>query len=261
MSRTWRMVFTGLVLAMAGGCRTSDDARVLQVLNQRGFGRPTQDANRQYYIGIGDSLVLRDTMHFEYNNMTELVRMDGVITLKDVGEVYVNGLSPDEATEVVRIAYSDILLATESMTVEVVGINSKRYYVTGLPPRKTRALNFTGDELLVDALIKANLNATLVNTEKILVIRGDPENPLLITCNFADIVERGLTRDNIQIRENDIIYLTPSVVGYITAFVNVLVAPLAPLQQLIFGFNNIISVTDSFGQGTFGNQGGKFKQF
>ncbi|MHC4846069.1 MAG: polysaccharide biosynthesis/export family protein [Planctomycetota bacterium] len=261
MIRAGRILALGLLLALAGGCRTSDDARVLQVLNQRGFGRPTHDANRQYYIGIGDSLVLRDRIHFEYNNITEPVRMDGVITLPDVGEVYVNGLSPDEATEAVRLAYDYILNDTESMSIEVVGITSKRYYVTGLPPRKARALQFRGDELLVDALIKSNMNETLVDTEEILVIRGDPENPLVITCNFEDIMQRGLTRDNIQIRENDIIYLTPSIVGYMTAAVNKLVSPLAPLQQLVFGFNNIIAVSDSFGQtSTFGGKG-KFKQF
>jgi polysaccharide export outer membrane protein len=262
MTRAWPLIGLSLLMVLAGGCRTSDDARVLQVLNQRGFGRPTQDANRQYYIGIGDSLVLRDRIHFEYNNITEPVRMDGVITLPDVGEVYVNGLSPDEATEAVRLAYDYILNDTESMTIEVVGITSKRYYVTGLPPRKPRAIQFRGDELFVDAIIKSAINTSLVDTEEILVIRGDPENPLVIVCNYDDIMMRGLTRDNIQIRENDIIYLTPSVVGHLTAWVNTLISPLTPLQQFIFGFNNIISVTDSFGEGTYGGgQQGKYKQY
>jgi protein involved in polysaccharide export with SLBB domain len=67
---------------------------VLQVLNQRGFGRPTQDANRQYYVGIGDAIVIQDRIHPEYNGVQEIVRMDGVVTLPEVGEVYITGLSP-----------------------------------------------------------------------------------------------------------------------------------------------------------------------
>jgi protein involved in polysaccharide export with SLBB domain len=249
-----------LLAALLAGCQTPDDARVLQVLNQRGFGRPTQDANRQYYVGIGDSIVVRDTIHPEYSGMSETVRMDGVVTLSDVGEVYVNGLSPDEVTEVIRLAYSRYVNDTSGISVRVTGIQSKRYYVSGLPPNKPRAMNFRGDELLVDALIKAAIDEIKVDTENILVLRGDPENPLVISCNYEDIIERGLTRDNILIRENDIIYLTPSIVGWMTYGVSVLVAPLTPIQSLIFGYNNIISVTDSFGQGTVGFGNNKFNQ-
>ncbi len=246
--------------AVLAGCRSTDDARVLQVLNQRGFGRPTQDANRQYYVGIGDSIVIDDTIHTEYRGQQESVRMDGVITLRDVGEVYVNGLSPEEVSEVVRLAYSRIVNSTDGISARVVGTQSKKYYVSGLPPYPARTFTFSGDLLLNDAVIRSGYNATLVDSSRILVIRADPENPLVIECDFDAIMQEGLSRDNIQIRENDIIYLTPSIVGWITAGVAKLVAPLTPIQQLIFGYNNIISVTDSFGQGTIGYGGGHFNQ-
>ena len=254
----WRAgLAVALLLALLPGCQSTDDARVLQVLNQRGFGRPTQDANRQYYVGIGDGLVIDDTIHAEYRGQSESVRMDGVITLADVGEVYVNGLSPDEVTAVVRLAYSRIVNDTSGMTARITSTQSKHYYVSGLPPYRPVAVPFKGDELLIDAMIHSFFNAIMVDTTQILVIRGDPENPLVIECNYDDITQRGLTRDNIQIRENDILYLTPSIVGYITAGVAALVAPLTPIQQLIFGYNNILTVASSFGQGTFG-YGNKF---
>ncbi|MHC5210074.1 MAG: polysaccharide biosynthesis/export family protein [Planctomycetota bacterium] len=248
----WHAPILMVALAVLAGCQTGDDARVLQVLNQRGFGRPTQDANRQYYVGIGDQLSIGAPGTPEYNGQAESVRIDGTITLADVGELYVNGLSPDEVTEVVRQAYAKYVKDTSSMVVRVVGIKSKRYYISGLPPRRPTSRPMKGDELLVDVLITSNLDATLVDTDEILVIRGDPENPLVIVCDYDDIVEKGLTRDNIQIRENDIIYLTPSVIGWFTYGVEILISPLKPLQQLVFGANNIISISDSFGQGTVG---------
>jgi protein involved in polysaccharide export with SLBB domain len=249
-----RLLLAVLALASAG-CQTSDDARVLQVLNQRGFGRPTQDANRQYYIGIKDSITLRDPGHPEYNNITEVVRMDGVVTLPDVQEVYLNGLSPAEATEAVRLAYSAYLNDTSSMVVDVTTIASKRYYLSGLAPRKPTAITFQGDELLVDVLIKANLDSVLVDETEILVIRGDPENPLVISCNYEAVIEEGLTRDNIQIRENDVVYLTPSIIGWITAGAAALAAPFKPIANLFQNANNVISLSDSFGQGTVGYGG------
>jgi protein involved in polysaccharide export with SLBB domain len=254
IGRPNRLLLAALLLAGAG-CQTSDDARVLQVLNQRGFGRATQDANRQYYIGIQDSITLRDPGHQEYNNITEVVRMDGVVTLPEAGEVYLNGLSPAEATEAVRLAYSAYLNDTSSMVVDVTTIASKRYYVSGLAPRKPSSITFKGDELLVDVLIKANLDSVLVDETEILVIRGDPENPLVIRCNYDAIIQDGLTRDNIQIRENDIVYLTPSIIGYITAAVAALAAPLKPIAALFQSANNVVSLSDSFGQNTYGYGG------
>jgi len=130
---------TACALALAlplGACTTADDARVLQVLNQRGFGRPTQDANRQYYIGIGDGVALRDPDHKEYSGQVEKVRMDGTVTLADVGEVYINGLTPSEATQAIRQRYDRFLVDTSGMILQVTSTSSKKYYVTGAPPRK-----------------------------------------------------------------------------------------------------------------------------
>ena len=238
-----------LAALAAPACRTSDDARVLQVLNQRGFGRPTQDANRQYYVGIGDSISIQCTSYPEYHGQTERVRMDGVITLADVREVYVNGLSPDEVTAAVRKAYDAVLTDTSGISVRVLGTASKKYYISQLPPKQSRQVPFMGDELLVDALIKSGMDQGLVDTEEILVIRGDPENPLVIVCNYEDIVQQGLTRDNIQIRENDLIYLTPSVIGWITYGVYLLTLPITPISNLFTRANQIVSIADSFGQG------------
>lgn len=253
------VIALGAVVA-AAACRSSDDARVLQVLNQRGFGRPTQDANRQYYVGIGDQLSVQAPTYPEYSGQSEAVRMDGVITLADVGEVYVNGLSPDEVTQAVRKAYDAYLTDTSGINVRVMGTKSKRYYISGLPPKKPQPVSFSGDELLVDAMIKSGLDAGLVDTEEILVIRGDPENPLVIVCNYEDIVQLGLTRDNIQIRENDLIYLTPSVIGWITYGVYLLALPLQPIADLFNTTNQIVSISDSFGQGTTGYGGNKYNQ-
>jgi len=249
-----------LVAAIGSGCTASDDARVLQVLNQRGFGRPTLDANRQYYVGVGDTVALRAPLYPEYNGVREPVRMDGVITLPDVGEVYVNGLTPKEITEVVRKRYDRLVTDTSGLTAEVVGVQSKKYYVTGVPPRSPAVVGFTGDELLLDALIRVQLDQAIVDTEDILVIRGDPESPLVVHCNWEDITQRGLTRDNIAIRENDIIFLTPSWIGWIAYGATLIAAPITPIRNALFGASNLVTTFDTFGtnQGYGGRRGGGY---
>lgn len=235
------------------GCTSTNDARVLQVLNQRGFGRPTQDANRRYYIGIGDGIVLQSNIYPELNGVSENVRMDGTVTLPDVGEVYINGLTPDEATEVVRQRYDYILSDTTNLLIRVSAISSKRYYVTAAPPRAAQSITFNGDTTLMDVVVGANIDELIIDTDAILVIRGDPENPLRISCDYDDIVQ-GYTRDNILIRENDVIYLTPNFLGYIKWGVAAVLAPLQPIQELFFGVNNIVTVSDTFGE-PYGRRG------
>ena len=124
--RGHRLILALAALALAGACATPDDARVLQVLNQRGFGRPTQDANRQYYLGIGDQVVIRASGYPEYSGQSERIRMDGTVTLADVREVYLNGLTPEEATEAVRKRYEAFVTDPDSFTVEVSSINRKK---------------------------------------------------------------------------------------------------------------------------------------
>lgn len=256
-----RALGAAALLLLAGACASTDDARVLQVLNQRGFGRPTHDANRRYYIGISDQVVLRSQLYSEYNGVSERVRMDGTITLPDVGEVYVNGLTPVEATEVIRLRYESEIEMPGDLQLEVVSFNSKRYYITGVPPRRPASKVFRGDTTLMDVMAEANVDEILVDIDNILVIRGDPENPLVIECDFAAIKYHGRTRDNVLIRENDIVYLPPSLPGYLVWGVSILTAPVQPITQLFFGVNNVISVTDSFGQQTYGAGGGKFGKF
>lgn len=259
-SRLTAAAVASLLLGLLAACSaTADDARVLQTLNQRGFGRTTLDANRQYYIGIGDSLVLRDINHAEYNNIAERVRMDGTITLPQVGEVYVNGLTPAEASEVVQLRYSDFVKDVSGMEVNVQQITSKYFYVVTVQKRLARRVAFTGDILLIDAMERSLFDPIQTNTSSVKVIRGDPENPLVLTCDYDEIIERGYTRDNILIRENDVIYLTPSLIGRVTGVIQILLAPLKPLQQFIQGLNNTIAITESFGQGTVGfGQGNQF---
>lgn len=248
MTPALRCLLIALGLAVCGCASDADDARVLQALNQRGFGRPTKDANRRYYVGIGDRVVLRDINHAEYNGISETIRMDGTITLPDVGEIYVNGLTPEEITEVIRLRYDRYVLDTSGMEARVTSFNSKKYYVTSLPSRLPQAVPFRGDTLLIDAMIQARYNAFLVDDDEIKVIRGDPENPLVISCDFAAICSEGLTRDNIQIRENDIIYLTPSIMGYITSTIEFLLTPLTPIVNLVRQSNLTISTLDTFGE-------------
>ncbi len=252
-------------VVLLGACTTpSDDARVLQVVNQRGFGRPTQDANRQYYVGIGDGVVLRAPNYPEYNGVSERVRMDGVITLPHVGEVFINGLTPTEATEVVRLRYSELITDTSGMELNVTAIASKKWYLLPVLPPIPRAIPFQGDQLLLDVVAQSGEDMVLVDDDMILVVRGDPENPLIIQCDYDDIVEKGITRDNIPIRENDIVILEPSIVGWIGRFVNMLVAPLTPIQQLFSSANSIVSTTNSFGSqqyGNYNNNNNGFNQF
>ena len=125
--------------------------------------------------------MIQSNTYPEYNGVSERVRMDGTITLPDIGEVYVNGLTPDEATQVVRLRYEETITQSSDLQLRVTSFNSKRYYVTGVPPRRPQSFVFRGDTTLVDVMTQAAIDENLVDTDNILVLRGDPENPLVLS--------------------------------------------------------------------------------
>ena len=93
------------VFGLMVGCAGQDDARVQQLLNQRGFGaRYVGDANEQYYLGIGDQIVITDPGHSElighaHDQLVDHCRGYGVETRRRLVVEHVLGPRGDGTSE------------------------------------------------------------------------------------------------------------------------------------------------------------------
>ena len=80
----------------------------------------------------------------------------------------------------------------------------------------------------------------------IYVIRADPLHPLIIPVDLDKLLEHGDSRDNIEIREDDIIVVNPNFAGYVKNAVSLVLAPIQPLVQLAVSVRNLETIYDSF---------------
>jgi protein involved in polysaccharide export with SLBB domain len=232
-----------LLVLVATGCRSFDDARVVQSLNQRGFGRRyIGNANEIVTIGIGDSVRIKDPFNADILGQGT-VRSDGVIALDLVGEVFVAGFSTDEIAEALNQRFAEYY-KTPRIQVFIENMVSKQYFVTG-ELGGTAKREFRGDTTVWDAIMVGQVPIT-ADLADIEVIRPDPVYPLVIPVDLEKMLYYGDSRDNILLREDDIVVVNPNLAGIIKNAVELILQPIQPVLQLAISVRNIETIYDSF---------------
>jgi protein involved in polysaccharide export with SLBB domain len=165
-----------------------------------------------------------------------IIRPDGNTFIPLIGDIYVEGLTPLEVRKKVHQLLGRYMkgLPEESISVQVLGFNSKRVYVYGYGTGM-RTVPFTGDLTVLDAVTQSGILTSYSNKRKISVIRGkhDPaKKPQRLVLNLNDIVKKGRRENNIVLRPNDVVYIPPTVLGRIGLALQDLLFPTAPLQTL-----------------------------
>jgi polysaccharide biosynthesis/export protein len=239
---SWPLV--AVAAAAFPGCVTSDDGRVQQLLNQRGFGtRYVGDTNNQYYIGIGDVISISDPLNVEFTD-TLKVRTDGVIDPPVIKEIFVAGLTVPDLEEMLTLRYREYN-TTADISAVIVTSASKWYYIDGEVGRAGR-IPFEGETTLFRAVFDA-VPSILSDDDAIRLIRPDPYHPLVVEFDYDDMLEGGWSLGNVEVRENDIIYVPPNLFGYLTIFTEQLFSPLSVIVTSALGINRLIYSVDTFG--------------
>ncbi|MBL8842518.1 MAG: polysaccharide biosynthesis/export family protein [Planctomycetes bacterium] len=238
------------LLALAG-CVTTDDGRVQQLLNQRGFGtRYVGDTNNQYYLGIGDIISIADALHPEFNAVLR-VRTDGVIDPELVDEVFVAGLTIPDLEETLTRRFREFN-STADIDATLQSSSSKWYYIDGEVAAGGRK-PFEGETPLFRAVFDA-APTLLADDDSIRLIRADPYHPLIVEFDYDDMLEGGWSLANAEVRENDIIFVPPNIFGYLTIFTQQLFSPLTVIVSSVFNLNRLFFAADTFGDtNRFGN--------
>jgi hypothetical protein len=248
------LLLFGVAAVCLMGCVTSDDARVLQLLNERGFGRKASgNCNEVFYFGIGDSFSIGDKLNPELRG-TQTIRMDGTVDLPQLGETYVAGLTAKEIASMLNIRYGHYYKYV-NIEVKPRRVVSKRIFIH-LDVDKHITKKFQGGQTLYDVLMAVKYNSIDVDLNNVKVIRPDPVHPLVIYCDMGAMIKHGDSRDNILIKEDDIIYFTPTIIGYFKRLVKTLTSPLQPLVQLFNAANRIDVLTETFGDSRY--YGGRY---
>ena len=226
---SWILTGCAFACVLSAGCQ-SGARRAERNVPQLGIIDPSQPRELAmvslppYVIEPPDELEVSVRPATSDLTMTTLtVQSDGTIDLGMAGEVYLAGLTLDQAELKIAEHLTSLLVAKaprEAYTVSVRLVNgsqSKSYYVLGTVTTQGK-FPVTGNDTVLDAILAAGLRTNSL-PEKSYLVRphpcGGPDQVLKI--DWTSITQRGDTLTNYQIFPGDRIYVpggkAPSVIS------------------------------------------------
>jgi protein involved in polysaccharide export with SLBB domain len=222
-----------LALLWVAACSSAPDKRTLQYLNQEGFGkRYVGNAEEEEYVSIGDTVEIEDLLHPDEISGIQTVRTDGRILLPELGDVSVAGYTRSELQAILTERYS--LYYDETEIVVDISSEGQSFWVLGEVRDKGRK-EFIGNQTVFEAVWDAEPFRSSANVGRCLLIRGDARDPLILPFNLDDLTVNGEMSTNYQIRENDIIYVPPTLLAELGYFFEAVLYPVTIVIESVTG--------------------------
>jgi len=151
-----------------------------------------------YVIGPEDVLAL-NVLHQPDVTQTLEVRPDGYVSIRFAGEIKAVGLTAQQLSDVIAEKLT-VYFNHPEVNVQVVKINSKKYYISG-EVRRPGAYPLTAPKTMYEALIEAGGFAEFGHPKKIYVLRGQQKIPF----NYNDVSKGKNLQQNILLQNGDVI--------------------------------------------------------
>lgn len=184
-------------------------------------------ASTTYLVRPPDAIRIHAPSAPEIDGVSQVVRADGRISLRLLGEVEVAGLTPDDVAEKLRTLLSRYYIEPE-VVVEVSGQNSAFYYVLG-EVQSPGPRRVTGRDNLLRAVAEAR-PTDLAWLSKVRLIRPGMSKGerRIITVDYDDLVHDGDARADYLLQEGDIIEIPPTPLAWVGQRFRDLVYPIGP---------------------------------
>ncbi|RJP20664.1 MAG: hypothetical protein C4520_10940 [Candidatus Abyssobacteria bacterium SURF_5] len=187
-----------------------------------------------YHLEAPDMIEIAVLPQEELNRIV-IIRPDGKISLPLIGDVHVEGLTPMELSERLTTDFSKYV-RNPVVSVIVTGFNSKKIYVIGEVFRQG-AYPYTGETTVFEAVEEAGSFTRRASLGRVILVRGDLQNPLVIDVNMSDVVRKGIQVKDLHVQPGDIVYVPPNgfaKTGY-------------AIEQVLFPFTPILGVGRDIG--------------
>lgn len=195
----------------------------------------------EYVIEESDSIEISVLGNAELTK-TATVRPDGVITYDLIGTVPVAGKTVSQAEKYIEEKLAEYVKDAK-VSIQVTSFTSKNIYVFGRV-NSQGPQPFTGKNTVLDVISKAGGVSRGASIQNILVVRQDPVNPRIIPVNFKALATKGLATEDLRLKPNDIVLVTPNIFGRTEEVVATIILPVNPISQPIF---TLSSIDDTFG--------------
>ncbi len=231
---------------LLGGCTPLEEKRIAQLRHEKGFGtRAEGDATLEDYVGGLDTIQFlispTELMLPGRERLIELtaaqpIGIDGTIYVPYVGPVYVLGYTETELAALIKTHLRSVFRNEIDLQARII-VSQKFFYGVGEVARKGPQL-LQPDMTFFRAMFSVGWT-NFANLGRVYLIRPDAEAPLVVDINFREMILTGLTEYNIQMRENDIVYIPPTVLGVVGRVLQRITEPLGLAVRTLFGVAQI----------------------
>jgi len=224
-----------LLCGLLAACSTAPDKRMLERMNQDGFGkRYTGNVEEENYATIGDTLSISDAYNKEELTLSKPIDIDGTILLPELGAVAVAGYTRSELEALLMEKYSPYYPQLDIKVDTANTSGNKKYFIYGelaSPGEK----DCKGDETIFEVVMRAGPSKDTANLGRVRLIRSDPRDPAVYIINIGDMLEYGDSSFNMRVEELDIIFVPPTMLAQLGYFLGSLLFPVKLVLEGIGG--------------------------
>lgn len=217
-------------------CATSKKAELPEPLTAASYESTLKEsAPPVYRFQVGDIFDVK----FHYDNELDenaVIRPDGKISLRFVGEVEAAGFTPKELEEVLLEKYSKVLNKPE-FTLIIRKYSPQKVYVGGevLVPG---VVALDARQTALQAIFQTGGFKNTAEPQSVVILRkGMTKTPVFITLNLEDALN-GVNKEDIELEPFDIVFVPKSTIARMDQFVEQYIDKLIPITRTIgLGFN------------------------
>ena len=225
-SRPITLIILLLTTISLTGCFSSNPEDI------RAFTKPYEaDITAENYIlEPPDEVIIFCAKAPEVDEQIQQIRPDGKISFEKIGEIEAAGKTPKQLAEDIRLKVVEHYQITSDypVDVQVKSFQSKVYYVLGQVYSPGPRI-YTGRDTVLTAIALSHPNP-MAWIERIQVIRPSMDQnmkPKIFEINYDRLMAHGDRTTDVLLQEGDIIYVPPTILGWISLKIEEVIRPIA----------------------------------
>ena len=177
-----------------------------------------QQRHPRYLLRAGDIF----DVNFEYSpefNQTVNVQPDGFITLREAGDIYVQGLTLEQLNQAIRTGYKEILHAP---SIAIIPKNFEQpYFVVGGEVKTPGKFDLRGPMTVAQAVALAGgFTEAAKHSHVLLFHREAPDQAIVVhTLNVKRMLNHEDLKEDAELRPGDMIYVPQNTISKIKGYV------------------------------------------
>ena len=177
-----------------------------------------QQRHPRYLLRAGDVF----DVNFEYSpefNQTVNVQPDGFITLREAGDIYVQGLTLEQLNQAIRKGYQDILHAP---SIAIIPKNFEQpYFVVGGEVKTPGKFDLRGPMTVAQAVALAGgFTESAKHSHVLLFHRESPDQAIVVhTLNVKRMLNHEDLKEDAELRPGDMIYVPQNMMSKLKGYV------------------------------------------